>query len=359
MAIMGLDFLEVREQVVPESRYVHATKKDVLINSGRKDMKRICRSLALAIFIYLFTYASLSLAQPQRVSINGAVTYKGDPGNALVIANGQFMFTGSAGYYDLEVPLDANGQITLYCFASKLAPFKEVLTPDGDVTTRDIEMVLSDSTRLPVVQILEKEPSDYPNRRLISGVVTYNEEYVSSLVLANGQNMFTSVSDGLFELDIPLDASGNITFYCFISGFSPLKVVFDPDTLSALIVLDPVVLPMHQILLGEWTFEYTINPTYEKTYTLDRIIRAPADSGLPVYVLGSDESGNDVRSYNVPGTPLYVLADYARVSELIIDLYQFIFITEDLVFGDYFEFYADTEEYGEFYPMTGSRISGP
>jgi len=322
-------------------------------------MKRICRSLALTLFVFLFTYASLSLAQPQRVDINGAVTYNGNPGNALVIANGQFMFTGSAGYYDLEVPLNANGQITLYCFASKLAPFKEVLTPDGDVTTRDIEMVLSDSTRLPVVRILEKEFTEYPNKRLISGVVTYNEEYVSSLVLFNGQNMFTSASDGLFELDIPLDASGNITFYCFISGFSPLKVVFDPDTLSALVVLDTVVLPLHQKLLGEWTFEYTINPTYEKTYTLDKIIRAPADTGLPLYVLGSDESGNDVRAYNVPGTPLYVLADYARVSEGIADIYNFVFITDDIVAGVYFEYYIDTDETSEQYPMTGSRVLGP
>jgi len=322
-------------------------------------MKRICTSLALTLFICLFTHAGLSLAQTERVIINGTVTFNENPANCMVLANGQYMFTGNAGYYDLEVPLDANGQITLYSFAANLAPYKEILTPSGDVTTRDIQMVRSDSTRLPFIQLLDKQTSEHPNRRILSGTVSFNEEFVSAMVLINGQNTFTSVSDGFFELDVPLDADGNITFYCFISGFSPFKLVFNADTLAGYIVLDPVLISLHQRLLGEWVFEYTINPTYEKTYVLDRIIPGPSNSGIPLYVLGSNESGNDIRSYNVPMTDWYVLIDYERMSEAILDLYEFFFVTDDLVYGYYLEYYPNTGEEGERYPMTGSRLAGP
>ena len=327
-------------------------------------MKRICRSLALTLFIYLFTHASLSLAQTEQVNINGTVTFNGTPLVAMVLANGQYIFTGgeSLGLYDLDVPLDGNGQITLYSFVSNFAPYKEILTPSGDVTTRDIQMVRSDSTRLPVIQLLDKKSSAYPNQRILSGTVSYNEEFVSSMVLVNGQAMFTSVSDGFFELDVPLDADGNITFFCFISGFSPFKLVFNADALAGYIVLDPVLIPLHQKLLGEWRFEYTINPTYEKTYSLDKIIPGPSNSDLPMYVLGSDESGNEARSYYWPGTneyDWYTLIDFGRVSELIYDAYDFVFIADDYVWGYYYEVYLDTGEYGEFYPMTGSRVIGP
>jgi hypothetical protein len=325
-----------------------------------EDMKRICRSLALTLFIYLFTHASLSLAQTEQVNINGTVTFDENPANCMVLANGQYMFTGNAGYYDLEIPLDENGQITLYSFAANLAPYREILTPSGDVTTRDIQMVRSDSTRLPYIQLLDKRLSEHPNRRILSGTVSFNEEFVSAMVLINGQNMFTSVSDGFFELDVPLDADGNITFYCFISGFSPFKLVFNADALAGYIVLDPVLIPLHQKLLGEWTFEYTINPTYEKTYFLDKITPGPSNSDLPMYVLGSDASGNDVRAYNIPGTIFYELVDYARYSEGMADVYHFVFITDDSVAGNYFEVDVNTGEAGEIYPtMTGSRVTGP
>ena len=50
----------------------------------------------------------------------------------MVLANGQYVFTcgDTLGFYDLDVPLDANGEITLYGFCSGFSPFKAILTPD-------------------------------------------------------------------------------------------------------------------------------------------------------------------------------------------------------------------------------------
>jgi len=46
----------------------------------------------------------------------------------MVLANGQYTFSSAGnGEYELEVPLDENGQITLFGFADGFQPFKEVL----------------------------------------------------------------------------------------------------------------------------------------------------------------------------------------------------------------------------------------
>ena len=49
----------------------------------------------------------------------------------MVLANGQSMFSCGAdlGTFDLEVPLDGNGEITLYVFCSGLGPYKQVFMP--------------------------------------------------------------------------------------------------------------------------------------------------------------------------------------------------------------------------------------
>ncbi|MFC1789004.1 carbohydrate binding domain-containing protein, partial [Thermodesulfobacteriota bacterium] len=60
-------------------------------------------------------------------TINGTVTFNGDPVNAMVLANGQYMFSSgeqeglSTGEYELCVPLDPNGEITLFAFVDGLA----------------------------------------------------------------------------------------------------------------------------------------------------------------------------------------------------------------------------------------------
>jgi hypothetical protein len=66
-----------------------------------------------------------------RARIAGTVTFEGAPLCAMVLANGQYMFScgDSSGLYDLTVPLDGNGQVTLYVFVSGKQPYKRTFTP--------------------------------------------------------------------------------------------------------------------------------------------------------------------------------------------------------------------------------------
>lgn len=60
---------------------------------------------------------------------------------ALVLANGQFMFSCDAsnpGRYSLNVPLDSNGQITLFSFVDGLPPYKVLL--NGNTSVWNITM---------------------------------------------------------------------------------------------------------------------------------------------------------------------------------------------------------------------------
>ena len=50
--------------------------------------------------------------------------------SAMMLANGQHMFScDPVGEYTLDVPLNANGEITLYGFCSGRTPFRQVLKP--------------------------------------------------------------------------------------------------------------------------------------------------------------------------------------------------------------------------------------
>ena len=79
-------------------------------------------------------------AAPQgRFRITGSITLDGAPLCALVLANGQFMFTcGDAlpqGNFDLTVPLDDQGKITLFGFSAGLAPFQQTFSPSSSSST--------------------------------------------------------------------------------------------------------------------------------------------------------------------------------------------------------------------------------
>ena len=65
-----------------------------------------------------------------RTAVKGTVTYNGTPVTAMALANGKYMFTnGGEGRFNLtDVPLDANGKITVYAFCSGLAPYKTILS---------------------------------------------------------------------------------------------------------------------------------------------------------------------------------------------------------------------------------------
>jgi hypothetical protein len=72
---------------------------------------------------------------PDWFRISGTVSYDGIPLCAMVLANGQHIFSCGAnlGTFDLEVPLDGNGKITLFCFCFGFAPYKDVFMPSDKI----------------------------------------------------------------------------------------------------------------------------------------------------------------------------------------------------------------------------------
>jgi hypothetical protein len=183
-------------------------------------------SIDRAVYITFWDY----ILQPWP-QIGGEVTYEGAPLCAMVLGNGQHMFTcdENFGVYSLEVPLDENSEITLYGFVSGFSPFKIILSP-GRALDFDINMTRAASDSREVDITVQTEPgTTNPNWIRISGTVTYDEEDLCAMILANGQSMFSCGGDfGTFDLEVPLDENGEITLYVFCSGFAPYKEVFVP-----------------------------------------------------------------------------------------------------------------------------------
>jgi hypothetical protein len=193
----------------------------MLANKKLKNIPRSClRIIALVTFL---------VAVPQRgyavdwVPISGHIQFDGTPLCALVLANGQHMFScNGTGAYNLTVPLDAKGTITLYAFASGFSPFKQVLTA-GEAAFYNVGVVRSDTDReLEITQTIT--PGSRANWVNISGTVQSGGLPVCAMALANGQQMFTCGNNlGRFSMSVPLDSKGEITLYHFASGFSPSK----------------------------------------------------------------------------------------------------------------------------------------
>jgi hypothetical protein len=320
-------------------------------------MKKLLIGCCYMVFVWVLLLANLSHAVDYR-TIQGSVKLGTIDASALVLANGQSMFSSgsSLGHYELVVPLDVNGRITLMCFASGCAPIKEILTPTGSVTVRNIQLQRSSSTRMPLVDLVDIYiPSD-PDRRQITGTVSYNGQPVISLVLVNGQSMFTS--DGTFELDLPLDPDGDIVFYCFIAGFSPFKLVFDPDTLVTPIILDPTWLSVSQRLLGDWLFGYTIISYWENEYLLDTIMETTTGSSDLLNVWGVNEIGDPVIAGYSTTLDVYSLLDISPIYFYQFFLFDFLSDnSDDLVAGCYFHVDPDTGDLGLCYSMEGVKLA--
>ncbi len=163
-----------------------------------------------------------------KVSISGTVTSNSQPACALVLANGQKMFSCSGdGSYSLSVPLDANDQITLFAFVSGLAPYKQVITPSGAVN-QDIAMATDEGSPEFTVEYSLNGPSESKDGWInMTGTINQDTTPVCALILANGQSMFScGANSGVFNLDVPLDSNDEITLFAFASGFKPYKQVF-------------------------------------------------------------------------------------------------------------------------------------
>jgi len=78
---------------------------------------------------------TLTTAPNGGFRLTGSITLDGVPLCALVLANGQFMFTcGDSlpkGSFDLTVPLDDQGKIAMFGFSAGLAPFQQTVSPSS------------------------------------------------------------------------------------------------------------------------------------------------------------------------------------------------------------------------------------
>ncbi len=251
------------------------------------------------------------------VDINGTVTYDGTPVCAMVLANGQYMFTCSGdGSFNLNVPLDPNGQITVFSFCSGLAPYKQIINP-ADGTDMQINLASGEGgTGMDVSYTVQTISS---SRVRLSGTITYNGSPVCAMALANGQYMFTCSGDGSFSLDVPLDTNGEITLFGFCSGLPPYKYIItaseinfsddsDGDSSELLQTTDFQYVGAFRLPGSEdrpLTFEYggnamTFNPAGDSTGPFD---------GFPgsLFIMGHDRmpygdlpNGNQVAEIDIP-----------------------------------------------------------
>jgi hypothetical protein len=168
------------------------------------------------------------------VTLSGTVSFDGQPLCAMILANGQYMFScppDNLGVFDLEVPLDDEGEITIQAFASGFLPYKTVITSDRS-RDFDIHMIRSPADSREMEIASETEPGTMnPNWVRISGSVTSDETLLCAMVLANGQSMFSCPPDnsGVFDMEVPLHPeTGEIELQVFAAGFSPYKEVLMP-----------------------------------------------------------------------------------------------------------------------------------
>lgn len=176
-------------------------------------------------------YALTVFVKSERTTVSGSISFNDTGLCTMVLANGQYMFTcgGNLGLYDLDVPLDPNGEITLYGFCSGFSPFKAILTP-AEALDYDINMTRAavGSREIEMTVETEESPAN-PDRVRVWGTVSFGEIPLCAMVLINGQNMFSCGADlGTFDLEVPLDPNGEITLYVFCSGFAPYKDIFVP-----------------------------------------------------------------------------------------------------------------------------------
>ncbi len=169
-----------------------------------------------------------------RTAVKGTVTYNGTPVTAMVLANGEYMFTGGGeGRFDLtDVPFDSNGEITVFAFCSGLAPYEAILS--AGAYNLEIEMLEDQGGNQLIVTIDSiSESSIKTGWYDISGNI--ENEYgtpLVAMVLANGEYMFTNNPVGEFSLTVPLDDNGEVTLFGFCSGLSPYRVTGVIDILG-------------------------------------------------------------------------------------------------------------------------------
>lgn len=174
-----------------------------------------------------FAITPICASSATWVTVDGYVqTASGTPVCAMVLANGEYMFScDGTGAFDLEAPLDTNGEITLFSFASGFAPFRSTLGPNFFPHIVLMETASPDS---PLIDMSRQSSCATDNSvRLTGDIQTFGGLPLCAMVLANGQQMFTCGDNlGHYDLTVPVDQNGEITIFGFASGFQPYRETF-------------------------------------------------------------------------------------------------------------------------------------
>ena len=176
----------------------------------------------------LILFAGKSYAV-EWIPISGQVLFGSTPLCSMVLANGQHTFScdGSANY-NLMVPLDTQGLITLQVFTAGFAPYRQVLTP-GQATNVTVNMIRDEAGRNFDVTYKIGPSALIGGWVSVNGTIAYNGTPLCAMVLINGQHMFSCGQDpGNYSLDAPLESVGNVTVQVFAFGFQPFRITL-PD----------------------------------------------------------------------------------------------------------------------------------
>jgi hypothetical protein len=163
----------------------------------------------------------------EYVAVEGDVRTGNDiPVCALVLGNGQYMFSCDGnGTYSLNVPLDDQGQVTLFAFADGFAPYRVTAAPAGLPTV--VQTTTADPSSPVIAMTLDMECAANSWVHLSGAIESYGGDPLCALVLGNGQHMFTcGDSQGRYDLTVPVDENGNITLFGFADGFQPYRETF-------------------------------------------------------------------------------------------------------------------------------------
>ncbi len=161
------------------------------------------------------------------VVIEGRVRLSnGTPICAMVLANGQYMFScGGNGAYRLNVPLDSNGRITLFAFADGFAPHRWTSGPGG--FPRDAVMQTADPDSPTIATTFDGQCSQPGWAWIWGSIRAVSGTPLCAMVLSNGQHMFSCQPVGSYALHVPMDENGRGTLFGFADGFQPYKMTFD------------------------------------------------------------------------------------------------------------------------------------
>lgn len=192
--------------------------------SANRSFHQITRmTLWCSLLLLLWALLMPPVAAAAQTRVSGTVMYNGGKLSALVLANGSHLFTTQGvGTFDMEVPLNENGQVILFSFVDGLAPFSVTLDPH-EAVNYTVNMSASGSANVADMSY-EISDSQTPGWMKISGSFLFNGAPICGLILANGSHMFSCGDDtGAFDLEAPFDSDGRITLFGFAEGFAPLK----------------------------------------------------------------------------------------------------------------------------------------